>query len=110
MAGGQNQKEKNMRKLLICGLCVAALAACDKKEQPIGEAAIKCGDLNVAIKTYSDRIDATINEQTISMSQVVSASGAKYQSDDKQLILWNKGESWTMLAGKEEEAIILDCQ
>jgi membrane-bound inhibitor of C-type lysozyme len=96
-----------MKKFLICGLCVAALAACENKKQPMAEEAFKCGDANVAVKVYEDHIDATINGQEIQMFQVVTASGAKYQSADTKTSLWNKGENWMMLVGEET---VIDCK
>ncbi|MCL2748911.1 MAG: MliC family protein [Alphaproteobacteria bacterium] len=98
-----------MNKILIGGLCVLALAACEKKEKPLAETTTKCGDFDVAIKVYNERIDTVINSVKVSMPQVVAASGAKYQTEDASVVLWNKGEDWMMIVTDGEQEKIIEC-
>jgi membrane-bound inhibitor of C-type lysozyme len=97
-----------MKKLLLTGLCVAALAACESKEQPLAETALKCNGQDIGVKVYQDRIDATIDGKTITMPQVMAASGAKYQAESDGAILWNKGDNWIMMNSAED--IVIDCE
>jgi len=96
-----------MNKILISGLCILALAACEKKELPLATAKLKCSSHEVVVKVFDGRIDATIDGDMLSMPQVVAASGAKYQFEN--LILWNKGEDWMMRLIEDENEIHMDC-
>ncbi|MCL1891903.1 MAG: MliC family protein [Alphaproteobacteria bacterium] len=86
-----------MKKILLTGLCVLALAACEKKDAPLAEVQLKCEEFGIAVKVYKDRIDAKFGDEVISLPQVEAASGAKYWVEN--IGLWNKGENWMLLAG-----------
>ena len=96
-----------MKKILTIGMCVLALAACEKKEPPLAVVQLKCGEHNLTIKVFDGRIDATIDGETLAMPQVVAASGAKYQFEN--LVLWNKGESWTMTLDDGGQEMRIGC-
>ncbi len=85
-----------MKKILIYGLCIFAFAACEKEELPIIVTDLRCGEQDVMVRVFDERIDAIIGDEIISMIQVSAASGAKYHSEITGLGLWNKGDSWIM--------------
>jgi membrane-bound inhibitor of C-type lysozyme len=101
-----------MKKLLPLFLCVATVAACDSGTQPLAESSMKCGDADVSVKVYQDYIDATIDGRTISMEQVVTASGAKYETEmnGKKVALWSKGESWMIVLSNDQDELSVDCE
>ena len=55
-----------------------------------------------------DTMRANINGDELELSNVVSASGAKYAGilNDTIVVLWNKGENWTLILDDET---IIDC-
>ena len=90
-----------MNKYLTLGVSAFALAACGEKPMATNE--IQCGGITIAIDVYKSHIDATIEGQKMKFKQVVSASGARYDSTISELpvTLWNKGEDWVMIVGEE---------
>ena len=97
-----------MKKLMICLLCVLALVACKRNDsQPI----LHCGgyDIEMQMSDSGDKINANINGDDMELLLVPSASGAKYSGvlNDIVVVLWQKGESWTMMLDEDE---IIDCR
>jgi len=88
---------------VICSL----LSACG--ERPLARANLTCGEFDVRVAVYADRLDSVINGQHVPMTHVISADGAKYEgiSGNVTLSLWNKGESWLMLINDERG---IDCK
>jgi len=82
------------------------LTACG--ERPMKKVKMTCGEFDVRVAVYKDKIDTVINGQHIPMTQSVVASGAKYMglSGDVLLTLWNKGRGWIMLINDDR---LIEC-
>ena len=98
-----------MKKMFIGGICVLALMACEEQEQPLAATHLKCGDFDIAVKVFDERIDTVVNGEAISMPQVAAASGAKYQTENAAMGLWSKGEDWTMTVVATGQETIIKC-
>ena len=97
-----------MKKIMLCLLCVIALFACKKND---ADSVLHCGayDVQIVITEDGNKMQANINSDVADLSLVPSASGAKYSGvlNDIVVVLWQKGENWTMLLDDEE---IIDCR
>lgn len=96
-----------MRKVLICLLCICAVAACKREEKtPI----LRCGgyDIQMDIAEDSNTMHVNINGDDLDLSLTPSASGAKYVGilNDTEVVLWQKGAIWTLMLDDEQ---IIDC-
>lgn len=85
-----------MKKLILPVLLVAVLFACENMKT-----AAVCGDYKINMKFVDDgnKLFVRINGEDLSLNLVQSASGAKYDAvmkNGETLVLWNKGENWTM--------------
>ena len=96
-----------MKKLLALLGCVMLLSACGHDDGAVHQ---KCGgyDVDMRIAENGDTMTANINGDELELSNVVSASGAKYAGilNDTIVVLWNKGEDWTMIL---DDDTIIDC-
>lgn len=97
-----------MKRFLFCLLCVFALGACSHDDdKPV----LRCGGYEVQMDFLPDgnSINANINGDELELVIVPSASGAKYSGvlNDIVVVLWQKGETWTMMLDEEE---IIDCR
>ena len=97
-----------MKKFLICLMVVFIVSACNRSDEtPI----VHCGgyDVQMTIADDGNTMHANINGDELDLLLVPSASGAKYSGvlNDIVVVLWNKGNTWTMLLDDEE---IIDCQ
>jgi len=93
-----------MKKFLLPVLCVALFAACDKKSEE--DVIVQtCGNYTVEIKMTDggEKLYARINGDAVEMTNVVAASGAKFDGvlNDTNVSLWNKGADWIMLIDDE---------
>ena len=97
-----------MKKLLLLFVCAFALVACDRGD---GNVRQKCGgyDVEMRFSDNGDTMRANINGDELELSNVVSASGAKYAGilNDTIVVLWNKGEKWTLIL---DEDTIIECE
>ena len=91
-----------MKKYLVLGAFALALCACGEK--PTNTYELECGDMDVYVTVYKDRLDAVIGEHKSRFAQTVTASGARYDGivGDKAMALWSKGEEWIMIVGDAE--------
>lgn len=97
-----------MKKFAFMIMAVAALAACNKEEDTGTRI---CGDYEVAMEIPADNPDvlhAVINGDAVDLTISQSASGARYQGvlNDTVVVLWQKGEDWTLML---DEDIIIEC-
>jgi membrane-bound inhibitor of C-type lysozyme len=99
-----------MKKLMPYALCLMPwiLAACSV-EKPIATDNIRCGDYNIEIKVYQDKIIADINGERTALPQTISASGVRYAGRiaGRDGGLWNKGADWTMFPGED---VWIECE
>ena len=90
--------------LLVCGVLVAACGHDDGIEHQ------RCGgyDVEMRFSDNGDTMTANINGDELELSNVVSASGAKFAGilNDTIVVLWNKGENWTLVL---DDDTIIDC-
>ena len=91
--------------LVLCGF----LAACDNVQDSGKNPTYICGNYEMEI-TFSDdgnTLHAVISGDAVDLSLSQSASGARYAGvlNDTSVILWNKGETWTMFVGSDETMI-----
>lgn len=97
-----------MRKIFICLVCAFAMTACDHDGGTVHR---KCGgyDVDMHFSDNGDTMLANINGDELELSNVVSASGAKYAGilNDTIVVLWNKGENWTLVLDDET---IIECE
>lgn len=85
-----------MKKLILPVLILAGVFACEKMNN-----SMRCGEYDISLKFRddADEIWVNINNETIILNLVQSASGAKYDGVMKNgnvLTLWAKGDDWTM--------------
>ena len=94
-----------MKKTLLIGAMVMALAACDRTPAQNDTITRQCGDYNVQIAfgDSGENITASINGQVVEMASVVAASGAKYegQINNMTFALWQSGNDWIMVLPDE---------
>ena len=88
-------------------LSLFVFAACEHEENtPI----LQCGgyDVQMDITDDGNTMRANINGDELELSLGPSASGAKYTGtlNDTVVILWQKGDTWTMMLDEEQ---IIDC-
>jgi len=94
---------KKIKYIVSCALCIV-LVACSEKS--LSTAELRCGDMDISVTVFKNKIDAVVNGVKFNMPNVVSASGARYEgimTDGSKIILWNKGEDWMMIS--EDNAI-----
>jgi len=96
-----------MRKLLFMFVCGLALVACGHDDGIVHQ---KCGGYDVVMQ-FSDNGDtmrANINGDEVELSNVVSASGAKFAGilNDTIVVLWNQGDNWTLML---DDDTIIEC-
>jgi len=96
-----------MKKFLVLLLCVFAVSACKRDEKtPV----LQCGgyDVQMEISETGETMHANINGDELELTLGPSASGAKYTGtlNDTTVVLWSKGEAWTMMLDDEQ---IIDC-
>lgn len=95
-----------MKKIISLIVLVGMLGACGQNQAPL-----ICGDHSVVIKLHDDgtKLDAEINQETVVLYLVASASGAKYDGllGDEKITLWNKGDTWTMFVN-DGDAIVCE--
>lgn len=96
-----------MKNIFICLVCGIALAACNQND---GIEHQKCGgyDVEMRFSENGDTMTANINGDELELSNVVSASGAKFAGilNDTLVVLWNKGEKWTLIL---DDDTIIEC-
>ena len=98
-----------MKKVFLFSVICASFAACDgeKKSDVIVQ---QCGDYTVEITLdeTGDKINAVLNGDAVELTNVVAASGAKFDGvlNDTAVTLWNKGEMWTMIL---DDDMIVEC-
>ena len=96
-----------MKKLFVFMVCGIALVACNRDEH---DAKQKCGgdDVEMRFSENGDTMMANINGDELELSNVVSASGAKFAGilNDTVVVLWNHGEKWTLILDDET---IIEC-
>jgi len=96
-----------MKKLLLTTMCIAALAACEKKDKPLAELKLQCEEFGLSVKVYKDRVDADIGGEVISLPRVESVSGAMFWVE--AIGLWNKGENWSLVVGSGDQEMLIGC-
>lgn len=96
-----------MRKIFVVFAAVFALCACDRAEHDGG---FVCGayDVTMELADDGDMLHAVLNGDAVDLTRAVAASGAKYQGvlNDTTVILWEKGENWTLML---DEDIVIEC-
>ena len=98
-----------MKKVYLISVICASLAACDGEKKSDGIVQ-QCGDYTVEITLdeTGDKINAVLNGDAVELTNVVAASGAKFDGvlNDTAVTLWNKGEMWTMIL---DDDMIVEC-
>ena len=96
-----------MKKLLFAIVFAMPLVACHQND---GIERQKCGgyDVEMRFSEGGETMMANINGDELELSNVVSASGAKFAGilNDTIVVLWNKGENWTLIL---DDDTIIDC-
>lgn len=97
-----------MKKFLVLFACAGLLTACGHDD---GTEHQKCGgyDVDMQFSDNGDTMVANINGDELELSNVVSASGAKFAGilNDTIVVLWNKGENWTLIL---DDDTIIECE
>lgn len=97
-----------MKKLMIV-MAVLGLVGCSSSDD--ADVVRQCGAYTVEMEFSDDgsSLHATINGDGVDLTNVVAASGAKYDGVLNQVpvTLWSKGDSWIMILEDEE---IIDCK
>lgn len=85
------------------------LNACDKQQLVQAKTAYVCGNYDVEFNFSDDghTMYAIISGDAVDLSLAQSASGAKYTGtlNDTSVVLWGKGNVWTMFIGPEETVV-----
>ena len=96
-----------MKKFLFLLICAFLVTACNQDNDVTHQ---KCGgyDIEMHFSENGETMTANINGDELELSNVVSASGARYAGilNDTIVVLWNKGENWTLVLDDET---IIDC-
>ncbi len=98
-----------MKKTISSIMLIGCLCACDKTEFVVKEKQYLCGNYDVEM-TFSDdgaTMHAIISGDAVDLVLTQSASGAKYTGfvNDANVVLWGKGDMWTMFVGSDETMI-----
>ena len=97
-----------MKKVLAILFCACALVACDHDD---GIEHQRCGgyDVEMRFSDTGETMNANINGDELELSNVVSASGAKFAGilNDTIVVLWNQGENWTLIL---DDDTIIECE
>jgi len=76
-----------------------AAATPEATEVPVHEmidhVMLHCGDKNIEVQVYSDRLEAVIDGHATTLPQAESASGVRYVSGDTTI--WNHHEDWSYI-------------
>lgn len=100
-----------MKKSIIFMLVLGCLTACDGNETVSQKNAYSCGNYNVEMEFSDDGaiMHAIISGDAVDLALTQSASGAKYSGflNDTNVVLWGKGNAWTMFLGPDET--IIEC-
>lgn len=97
-----------MKKIILPMLFSVVLCGCDSADKGIS---VVCGNYNVNIQLSDDgaHLSALINNKPFDFILGQSASGAKYDGvvNGNDVVLWNKGETWTMFVNED---IVFECK
>ena len=89
----------------ICGI----LVACDNSTKINSKPVYICGnyELEMTISEDGNTMHAIISGDAADLTLTQSASGAKYTGtiNDTTVVMWGKGDTWTMFVGPEETMI-----
>lgn len=98
-----------MKKILLSILAVLAVAACDKSDAVSEKLTYQCGEHSVSISFSEDGsvMNAVISGVSAEFVLSLSASGTRYvgKFNDTDMVLWGKGDTWTMFVGPEETSV-----
>ena len=100
-----------MKKSVFLMLTLGCLSACDDTESVMQKNTYLCGNYDVEM-TFSDDgaiMHAIISGDAVDLALTQSASGAKYAGvlNDTNVVLWGKGDMWTLFVGPDET--IIEC-
>ena len=97
-----------MKKIFLALICMGTLVACGHDDGIVHQ---KCGgyDVDMRFSDTGDTMTANINGAELELSNVVAASGAKFAGilNDTIVVLWNKGENWTLIL---DDDTIIECE
>lgn len=100
-----------MKKSIIMVLAFGCLTACDSKESIPQKNTYSCGNYDIEMSFSDDgaTMHAVISGDAVDLSLTQSASGAKYTGilNDTTVVLWGKGDAWTLFVGPDET--IIEC-
>lgn len=54
---------------------------------------------NIHALFYDDKVTLTISTRTYNLPHVISASGARYASEDESIVFWEKGKNAALTEG-----------
>ncbi|MBC7836435.1 MliC family protein [Acetobacteraceae bacterium] len=82
------------------------------EEVPVSTAMFSCDEgKTINASFYSDRADITLSDgRKFSLSQLDSASGARYGTKDENFIFWNKGDTAFVMEGKGGAETYSNCE
>ena len=93
-----------MKKIVLFVLGLMILGGCDRA--PDGAATRQCGPYAVDMNFSDDGMTMTakINGDAITLHNVVSASGARFDGtlNNTLVTLWGKGDAWTLMLADQE--------
>lgn len=95
-----------MKKTIVLALVLGICAACDSVKN---DTQYLCGDYDIKISVSNDGdvMNAVIAGDAVDLVLSPSASGAKYVGvwNSTNVVLWGKGNLWTMFLGPDETMI-----
>ena len=99
-----------MKKIIIPMIALGCLCACDAPQDSAPKnPTYLCGNYEVEMTFLDDgnTMHAVIAGDAVDLSLAVSASGARYAGvlNDTPIVLWGKGDTWTMYVGPEETMV-----
>jgi len=59
---------------------------------------LRCGDKDIEVHVYANRLEAVIDGQATTLPQAVAASGVRYVSGDTTI--WNHHEDWSYITNE----------
>jgi membrane-bound inhibitor of C-type lysozyme len=87
-----------MKKILFI-LSIFPLFACENPDLPM-----QCGEYEVQIEQITESsIKSILNGDRVELVQTEAASGVRYSGilNDTDVIMWNKGDDWTLFIGDD---------
>lgn len=86
------------------------------KAEPISTARFFCDqDKTIQATFYEEEVELVLTDnfgapRTVTVPQIMSASGARYGNEDESFVFWNKGDTAIVQEGPQQQETFSNCQ